>query len=198
MAVVCPKCGQRYEDSIFTFGRTINCACGERVGPTEPAGVPEGAELRFFADVMMHRLVRLLRALGYDTAWEDAIPDAELVRRSLTEHRHILTQDRRLAKEWRIANILLLRSEKPLDQLREVIEHFDIHRSGRLFTRCLVCNTPLDDAAPDAVLSQAPESHGRTHNEYRWCPACRKLYWAGSHTNRMSGAIEKVFADMGR
>ena len=77
---------------------------------------------RFVADAMLGRLARWLRTLGYDTACDDAIPDAELVRRAFEEGRHILTGDRRLFDEWRIEGGLVIYAEKPLEQLSEVVE----------------------------------------------------------------------------
>ena len=194
MAVSCPKCGWQYDVTLFQFGRTINCACGERVGLEKRIELPK-AELRFFADVMMHRLVRWLRAMGFDTAWEDAIPDSELVRRSFIEHRHILTLDRRLPVEWRVDNILLLNSEDSLQQFREVVSHFELKPPKQLFTRCLLCNTELRPAAPANVAEQVPESIRHIQHDFRYCSNCRKVFWQGSHTGRMSAAIENIFAE---
>lgn len=142
---------------------------------------------------MVHRLVRWLRAMGFDTAWQDAIADAELVRRSLTEHRHILTLDRSLPKEWRVDNILLLKSERTSEQLAEVISHFDIKRPPELFRRCLICNTNLVRASKDEISAQVPEKIRNTHKVFRYCPSCRKVYWQGSHTERIRAAIENMF-----
>jgi uncharacterized protein with PIN domain len=193
LAVTCPKCGWQYDVTLFQFGRTINCACGERVGLENRITLPETAELRFFADVMMHRLVRWLRMLGFDTAWEDAIKDADLVRRAVTEERHILTLDRRLPHEWRVGNVLLLSSDEPLEQLREVVSRFEIKRPEQFFTRCLVCNTPLQRAADELVHAQVPGNVRSRYDDFRYCPSCRRVYWAGSHTQRMRVAIEDVF-----
>jgi uncharacterized protein with PIN domain len=193
MAVNCPKCGSQYDVTLFEFGRTINCACGERVGLAQRIELPASAHLRFFADVMLHRLVRFLRALGLDTAWEDAIPDAELVRRSLVENRSILTLDRRLLSEWTVGNILLLQSDAADKQLREVVARFGIGRPPKIFTRCLICNTVLRPARRDEVLANVPVAIRSKTGDFRFCPACRKTYWEGSHTGRMRSMLDAVF-----
>lgn len=198
MAVTCPRCGWQYDVTLFQFGRTINCSCGERVGLENRITLQETAELKFFADVMMHRLVRWLRMLGFDTVWEDAIKDADLVRRAIVEERQILTLDRRLPHEWRAGNVLLLNSDEPLRQLKEVISRFDIQRPERFFTRCLICNTPLRPATSEQADGQVPESVRRLQNDFRCCPHCRKVYWAGSHTERMLAAVENVFSEVSR
>lgn len=146
MAISCAKCGRQYDVTLFQFGRTINCACGERVGFEHKIHLSKNEELKFFADVMVARLVKWLRAIGIDTAWEDAISDRELVRRAINEERFILTLDKKLTEEWRVDNVLLLKSEDAFEQLEEVIEHFGIEKPVEFFTRCLVCNEFLRDA----------------------------------------------------
>ena len=77
MAISCPKCGRQYDVTLFQFGRTINCACGERVGFEHKINLPAGGEIKFFADVNVASVVRWLRAIGVDTVWEDAISDSD-------------------------------------------------------------------------------------------------------------------------
>src|SRR4028119_1259515 len=116
MAINCSRCGRQYDVTLFQFGRTINCACGMRVGFEHKINLPVNNEIRFFADVNVASVVRWLRATGIDTVWEDAIPDAELVRQAIEERRFVLTLDKRLTEEWRIDNVLLLKATDSLEQ----------------------------------------------------------------------------------
>jgi uncharacterized protein with PIN domain len=194
MAIVCSNCGRQYDVTLFQFGRTIDCACGTKVGHEHRLNLPENTEVRFFADVNVGRLTRWLRALGIDTAWEDRISDGDLVRRALTENRNILTLDKRLPIEWRIGNVLLLKTQVPFEQLREVVEHFKIPRRGKLFTRCLMCNEPLREALNEEIARHVPETMRTWEDKiFQYCPNCRKVYWEGSHTVRMKKAIEDLF-----
>jgi hypothetical protein len=193
MAVSCEKCGRQYDVTLFQFGRTINCACGEHVGFEHKINLPENEELKFFADVNVARLVRWLRAIGADTAWEDAISDAELVKRAIKEKRFVLTLDKRLSQEFRADNILLLRSDKPLEQFREIVAHFEIEKPREFFTRCLVCNTLLRNASSEEISENAPTRVQEINERFHYCPKCNKIYWEGSHTHRMRERIEEVF-----
>jgi uncharacterized protein with PIN domain len=193
MAIACAKCGRQYDVTLFEFGRTINCACGERVGFEHRLELPQNAEVKFFADVNVARLVRWLRAVGLDTIWEDAIPDADLVRRAISEKRFVLTLDKRLLREFRADNIVLLSSDKPLDQLREILWRFRIPKPRELFTRCLVCNTRLRRALAEEIDTGVPTRVRETRKTFYFCAACNKIYWEGSHTRRMRAAIEEVF-----
>lgn len=193
MAISCTKCGRQYDVTLFQFGRTINCACGARVGFEHRINLPGGDEIRFFADVMLARVVRWLRAIGIDTVWEDAIADRDLVKRAIEEKRFILTLDKPLIEEWRVDNVLLLQSENPSEQFREIIGHLEIKKPREFFTRCLVCNTPFRRASAEEIIAGAPPDVRENQETFYYCPLCRKVYWQGSHTKRMREAIEDVF-----
>ncbi|HEY0428234.1 MAG TPA: Mut7-C RNAse domain-containing protein [Pyrinomonadaceae bacterium] len=193
MAINCSKCGRNYDVTLFQFGRTINCACGERVGFEHRLNLRKDKQLKFFADVNVARVVRWLRAIGIDTVWEDAISDKDLVRRAIDENRFVLTLDKRLPDEWRVDNVLLLKSENPFEQLREIVEHFKIEKPPELFTRCLVCNTLLRGASSQEISAAVPPRVLEAQEKFYFCPVCRKVYWQGSHTERMRDAIEKLF-----
>jgi uncharacterized protein with PIN domain len=194
MAISCPACGREYDVALFQFGRTIHCTCGRRVGLEHRLSIAVPTERpRFIADAMLGRLARWLRTLGYDTAYEDAISDAELVRRAFLEGRRILTRDRKLFEEWRIDGGLLVRAERPLEQLAEVVGAFHLAAPDRLFTRCRVCNgvlAPLDKAAASGRVPPGIESRARNFAE---CPDCGRVYWEGSHTDRMRSILARVF-----
>ena len=197
MAISCTSCARQYDVTLFQFGRTINCACGERVGFEHKINLPIADEIRFFADVNVARVVRWLRAIGIDTVWQDAIPDGELVQRAIEAKRFVLTLDKRLTKEWRADNVFLLSTEKPLAQFREIIRHFDIKKPAELFTRCLVCNTVLRHASTEEVSSDAPPADVLENvKTFQYCSNCRKLYWEGSHTRRMRAAIEDILCEL--
>lgn len=193
MAISCSSCGRQYDVTLFQFGRTITCACGERVGFQHKLNFPTQAEIKFFADVNAARLVRWLRAAGIDTIWEDGISDRDLVKRALQENRFVLTLDKRLVEEWRADNILLLKSDNPLRQFEQVVTHFDLKTPVRLFTRCLVCNSPLRTASAEEIIAHAPPSVRENQKTFRSCPDCEKVYWEGSHTKRMQDVIRNVF-----
>jgi uncharacterized protein with PIN domain len=193
MAILCSNCQRQYDATLFQFGRTIDCACGSKVGLETRINLPPSVELKFFADVNVGRLTRWLRALGFDTIWEDAIADGDLVRRAIVENRYILTLDKRLPEEWRVNNVLLLKSEEPLEQLREVVEHFKIKKPIELFTRCLMCNTKLRLAAAEEIVALVPRDIQMQRQTFHYCLHCRKIYWEGSHTTRMQMEIENVF-----
>ncbi len=158
MAIPCPRCGRQYDVTLFQFGRTIHCTCGERVGRTIEYRLEDVEPPRFICDVMLGRLARWLRVLDYDTAYESNIEDADLVRRALDEGRSILTRDQRLPEEWRIGKAcVVLVAEEPMAQLTEVVQSIGLKQPRRLFRRCLECNVPLEVASAEEVSERVPE-----------------------------------------
>lgn len=158
------------------------------------ASCPRCGRARFFADSMLGGLARWLRILGYDTAWEPEIDDRELARRGAAEHRWVLTRDRRLADARWTEDLLLLASDNPLEQLREVAAKVPLSMA-RVFTRCSRCNRHLERLSPEeAERLRLPDVSGPLYR----CPECGRIYWQGSHTARMRGTLEAVLGDAGQ
>jgi uncharacterized protein with PIN domain len=196
MGVPCPGCGRQYDVSLFPFGRTIHCTCGQRVGlQARVRAQTVGGELRFIADAMLGRLARWLRILGFDTAYEAHIPDGDLVRRALEEDRLLLTRDRALPEEWQVSGIYVVVAEKVSEQLRELARAFPLADGARLFTRCSCCNTPLASATRQEVEGQAPLRVLAVEQRFLRCPECERVYWRGSHTRRMRRVLEQALGE---
>ena len=193
MSVPCPRCGRGYDVALFQFGRTIHCTCGSRVG-LEPRIRPLSAEreLRFMVDAMLGRLARWLRILGCDARFEEEIPDAELVRRALEEGRVILTRDRALAEEWSVPHLLIVESEAPLTQLRQVVRAFELDWRARLFTRCSRCNTELETIAREDAATRVPPRIFSERERFLRCVSCGRIYWGGSHSARMRRVLDEA------
>jgi uncharacterized protein len=141
---------------------------------------------------MLARLARWLRVLGFDTLYDPAVHDPQLVRISNEEGRVLLTRDRHLLRELRPASALEIVHDAPLDQLKQVVAATRLPAPAELFTRCTVCNSMLSDPllASDAELL-VPQRVRSLHVPVRQCPTCLRVYWNGSHTRRMRAAIER-------
>jgi hypothetical protein len=154
-----------------------------------PAPLREPA---FILDVHLGALARLLRLLGFDAAYENDLGDAEIVARSLDEHRIILTRDRGLLKRGAVTHGTYVRSTDPIAQAREVVARFDLARQVRPFTRCLVCNGLLAGVDRGAVVDEVPPGVAEAHACFWRCQRCGKLYWRGSHTRRLRAKVAAI------
>jgi hypothetical protein len=134
---------------------------------------------RFIADVMLGRLARWLRALGYDTLYFRDAPDRRLLGIALREERCLLTRDVGLARRAGPAG-LLVRRDGVDAQLREVAEALGLSAPAPM-GRCLLCNGRLASRRPDEVRGRVPAYTAATQPVFRACEECGRVFWPGSH-----------------
>ena len=149
---------------------------------------------KFIADEMLGRLAKWLRAIGYDTVYYDGGGDAALVQRALEEDRIILTKDSHLVKRKLARKSLLVRSDQPRDQLRQVVKELGLDVEGNLFTRCLMCNRELVSVGKEDVREKVPIYTHLTQNKFYECPSCGRVYWPGTHKDSMLEVIGSIVA----
>jgi hypothetical protein len=145
--------------------------------------------VRFVADVHLGTLARRLRLLGLDTAYRADANDAELAEQADREKRILLTRDLALLKRRRVAHGYFVRETLPHPQLVEVLRRFgplDVHP----FSRCLRCNDVLRDV-PKSAIDAALLPRIRQHfDQFKACAGCGRVYWKGSHWERLVQAVE--------
>jgi uncharacterized protein with PIN domain len=136
---------------------------------------------------MLGRLARWLRVLGFDTLYDPAMHDAQIVRLAESDDRVLLTRDRRLLRDRQPREAVEVTSDAPLEQLVALVDELQLTPPTELFTRCLLCNAPLEDAATD--IERLPPMARELAGPIKRCPECRRLYWPGSHVRRMTRAL---------
>lgn len=143
---------------------------------------------RFLADCNVGRLARWLRALGYDATYHARIEDAELVRQAAAEDRVLLTRDRDLTKrrviQTGLVRAILIRDDEVTKQLRQVFGELGLGLEEAL-TRCIECNAELKPRIAARVAERVPPYVRQTQTNYSECPSCGRVYWAGTHWQRM-------------
>lgn len=153
--------------------------------------VLRGLPMRFLADAMVGRLAKWLRVLGYDTLYHRDGDDEVLLATAAAEGRVLLTRDTRLPRASLPAGSLLIRSDRVEDQIREVLQAYDL-RPAAPGTRCLRCNTPLAPLPREAAAGRVPDFVLTRHAAFRTCPACRRVYWPGTHRTRMAEVLARL------
>jgi uncharacterized protein len=141
-------------------------------------------EIRFVADVHLGRLARYLRMAGFDTLYWRKAEDAYLAELA-SEGRILLTRDLGLLKRNAVTHGYWLRETSARAQLAEVLARFDLYDRVQPFRRCMRCNTPLEPIAREEVRGRVPEGVWECYKSFAWCPTCRRVYWKGSHYDRM-------------
>ncbi len=150
-------------------------------------------ERAFIADSMLGRLARWLRVMGCDTEYFPEIGDAELVERAWQSGRLILTRDTLLVRRRRARdNSFFVEGDHFRDQLRRVTAAFGIDPFARFLTRCIECNAPLRDAVRTEAEKRVPPYVFATQGCFQFCPACDRLYWGGTHRERMAAELREI------
>ncbi len=149
---------------------------------------------RFILDNHLGQLAVYLRMLGFDALYRNDYQDEELARVSSQESRILLTRDRRLLMRNMVSQGYWLRSKIPRQQLVEVIERYNLSPEITPFRRCMRCNHLLEPISKQAVLHRLQPLTKRYYEEFRICPECDRVYWKGSHYERMRSFINQVLA----
>jgi uncharacterized protein with PIN domain len=149
-------------------------------------------DTRFVVDVHLGKLARLLRMLGFDTAYKRDFDDKELVKLAVEENRIVLTRDRGLLKTSAVTHGYCVRSEDPLRQAREIVRRFDLSSNVKPFHRCMVCNGRLVVADKNDVLDRLPLKTAKYFGEFSQCERCGKVYWKGSHFEHMKTSVQDI------
>ncbi|MGQ0545507.1 MAG: Mut7-C RNAse domain-containing protein [Betaproteobacteria bacterium] len=144
----------------------------------------------FLADAHLGGLARFLRMLGFDTLHDQAMHDEAIRRIAAEEGRVVLTRDRELLKCRDIARGCYVRALKAEAQLREVAARYRLAARARPFTLCLRCNLPLAPLQKAAVAGSVPEKVFLLNESFSGCAGCARIYWPGSHYQRMQAALE--------
>lgn len=142
-------------------------------------------ELRFLVDENVHRLTGLLRMIGMDAAQCRGLTDAEIAALAAAQGRIVLSKDRRLLRRKGIVFGRLVRGVHPWEQLREIVNLFGLKSRVRAFSRCIHCNVPLKPRPKAEVQERLEPLTKKYYQVFQECPQCKRIYWAGSHHERM-------------
>lgn len=153
-----------------------------------PATVPTA----FVLDVHLGKLARYLRLLGFDSIHQPDFDDDTLVALSTQQARTLLTRDRQLLMRTALVNATFVRSEEPKQQLVEVVDRLRLRESIDPFVRCLVCNGVVTPVSKASVAPSLPPSVRRRHEKITMCPDCERVYWPGSHHQRLQDLVDEV------
>ena len=146
-------------------------------------------EPRFLLDCHLGRLTGYVRMLGFDCLYQNNYDDPDMAEIIQHDERILLTRDRRLLMRKVVVHGYCLRSLDPLEQLREVIQRFELKARIQPFRRCLICNHPLETIEKALILDRLEPLTREYFDEFHICPNCQQIYWKGSHFDKMRKLI---------
>jgi len=140
---------------------------------------------KFILDINLGRLARKLRLLGFDSLYSNAYNDLAIIKLALKEQRIILTRDIGLLKDGRVTHGYWVRSAIADEQIGEIVEKFDLYTQINPFHICLNCNGQLKHVPKDSIAGSLLPETKKIFNDFMICKNCGRIYWKGSHYQRM-------------
>jgi uncharacterized protein with PIN domain len=126
----------------------------------------------------------------------EGIDDSRIVRIALDEERVLLTKDTRMMERRVITTgrlkAVLIETDDVMNQVRQVFNAFNLSSKVKPFSLCIECNEPLLPRKRDEVKEIVPPYVLRTQTYYMQCPNCQRVYWRGTHWERMSRELKTI------
>jgi uncharacterized protein with PIN domain len=147
---------------------------------------------RFILDNHLGKLANDLRLLGIDALYSNQYDDRELAENAVSRDLILLSRDRQLLMRKSIQYGYLVRSLYPDEQLREILERFDLFSKIQLFERCARCNTMLEPVEKQEIEHRLEPLTKEYFFDFKICPGCSQIYWQGSHIERILNRLDMV------
>jgi len=148
--------------------------------------------LRFIVDVNVGRLARYLRMAGLDTLYDPSWDERRILREIQKNRCLLLTRNLDLLKRNQVEFGRYIRATTPEEQLREILELFGGTAAPNPLSRCLECNTLLQPVRKEDILHRLEPLTIEYFSLFSLCPHCDKIYWHGTHVDRMLQSLHRA------
>jgi len=150
---------------------------------------------KFIVDSNVGKLAKWLRIMGYDARFFEGSTDSQMIAIALAENRVILTRDTQIMRRRLVTSgqlkAILIQSDEPERQMRQVIDALKLDCQFQPFSICLECNQPLVERSREQVKELVPPYVFQTQEQYMECPACHRIYWRGTHWQAMTKNLKR-------
>jgi uncharacterized protein with PIN domain len=149
----------------------------------------------FFCDASLAALGRWLRAAGYEAHTRPSARGLGLVADAARAMGILLTTDHRClefaaVRDGRLPTIWLPSNEACEELLQLVVADLDLDRQP---SRCMVCGGLLTSVEKESVRERIPPRTALWRDVYFVCLKCGRLYWQGTHWEKIERELERVF-----
>ena len=148
--------------------------------------------MKFAVDCMLGKLAKWLKILGFDAIFFSKIEDEELMAIAEKESRILLTRDTGMIDRARDLATLFIDSEDWREQVKQVLDHFDLWADVRPNSRCIECNYPLKEISKSRAKNLITPFVFKTANSFALCPECERVFWRGTHLKDMEFKISEL------
>lgn len=143
---------------------------------------------RFVTDAALDRFARRLRFLGYDVLTHRGVRLEELFELAARDGRIVLTSSLRHPRRYAAIDAVQISPRDEAEGVRRIAARYVA--ASEPFARCPRCNTALMKRSAFEARGEVPGRVTRSGSPLRYCPACGKWYWLGSHVARIAAWLE--------
>jgi len=148
--------------------------------------------MKFIVTKELGKLARWLRLIGFDAVYYDKESKGTLIIQALRDDRTIITRTKEKIDALQKKTIIVT-NDYVKEQLKEVIEKAKLKiEEEKMFSRCTLCNELLAAASREEIKTLVPERVYDQQTIFKKCPSCSKVYWQGSHLDKVKRLIGEV------
>jgi uncharacterized protein with PIN domain len=150
----------------------------------------------FLCDPSLGGLARWLRAAGYEAVVGDTVPGHRLPDEALRRGLVLLTTEsevllRRIVVDGSLSVVWVPSALTMREQLTMVLRDLGLELRE---SRCMACGGELVATEKDAVFPRIPPRTAKWLDEYFVCARCDRLFWRGTHWERIARTLEQAAA----
>jgi uncharacterized protein with PIN domain len=163
--------------------------------------MPSDDDPDFHCDAALGGLARWLRAIGYDARFWPGIADPDWVRMMIGSSAILLTTDGRLMQHGAIAQGAVAALLVPITLDKHGQAAYTHGQAAYTVTalelpvratRCMACGGELVRVDKEAVRDRIPPRTFPWLDEYFICRRCDRLFWEGTHWQRIRGELVRL------
>jgi uncharacterized protein with PIN domain len=152
---------------------------------------PPDAPIRFILDDASGSLLKWLRMLGFDAIYRRECKKP--VTEKASKREIYLTQSKSVDRN-KMETVILLEQGSVTAQLHYVMAALSMTREKvNPFSRCIICNRATQIVDKRAIRGKIPDFVWETHEMFRECPECGRIYWRGTHAEKISKTLQRIF-----
>ena len=132
--------------------------------------------MKFIVDCMLGKLAKWLKILGFDTLYFNKIEDDDFLTHAQEEKRIILTRDTGIIERSGEIEHLFIENEDWKEQVKQVLNTFDLWAEVRPNSRCIECNVSLKNLPKSKAKNLVVPFVYEHAESFALCPRCGRVF----------------------
>ena len=151
-----------------------------------------GEAPKFIVDKGLFPICKTLRMLGFDVLDRRSMPLEEAIRRAIEEKRIWIRKSFATPSLQYGVRYFMFQTDDLERQLQEIDTEYHIRDHTHPFSRCLRCNEVIRPIELAVIQERIPQKVRKSQTRFYQCDACQRIYWPGSHLQRMQKRLREI------